>query len=257
MTADRWWHIPRPGPDPVARIICLPHAGGGPGGYAHWARRLGEIELVLIRLPGRESRYAETPYTRVGPLVADLFAALRPLLHREYVLYGHSLGAVIGYELAQLTIEAGVRPPKRLVVSGAEAPDSPARGRRQLHRLPDDELIGQLVALGGTPQALVENPSLMRLLVPTVRADLQAAETYTWAARPPLPVPLGAFYGQGDPLVESGSVARWRRHTSAAFELTALPGGHFLAPDEETTVLRALASALREPITHRIGGQEE
>ncbi|GLY22337.1 thioesterase domain-containing protein [Micromonospora sp. NBRC 101691] len=240
MTGNRWWQIPLARPDAPVRLICLPHAGGGPAGYAHWAGRLTGMEVTLVRPPGREARYAEPPYTRIGPLVTDLATALRPLLDDRYVLYGHSLGALVGYELLQHLRASGARLPDRLVVSGAEAPDVGRRAGHLLHRLPDDALIDRAAELGGTPPALLANRDLLRLLLPTLRADLEVAETYRWTARPALPVPVHAFHGRRDPLVTSEAAARWQAHTDSTFDLTTLPGGHFLDAAEESTLLAAI-----------------
>ncbi|MEU4570421.1 thioesterase domain-containing protein [Micromonospora sp. NPDC023956] len=239
MTGDRWWQIPVARPDARARLICLPHAGGGPAGYAHWAGQVTGMEVVLVRPPGREARYAEPPYTRIGPLVADLATALRPLLDGRYVLYGHSLGALVGYELLQHLRGSGGRLPDRLVVSGAEAPDVGRRAGHLLHHLPDDVLIDRAAELGGTPPALLANRDLLRLLLPTLRADLEVAETYRWTPRPALPVPIHVFHGRRDPLVTPEAAARWHAHTDVAFDLTPLPGGHFLDPVEESVLLAA------------------
>ncbi|OZV81796.1 hypothetical protein CA850_11690 [Micromonospora echinospora] len=249
MTADRWWQIPVARPDAPVRLICLPHAGGGPAGYAHWAGRITGMEVTLVRPPGREARYAEPPYRRIGPLVTDLATALRPLLDDRYVLYGHSLGALVGYELLQHLRAAGARLPDRLVVSGAEAPDVGRRAGHLLHRLPDDALIDRAAELGGTPPALLANRDLLRLLLPTLRADLEVAETYRWTARPTLPVPIHAFHGRRDPLVTREAAARWQAHTDSTFDLTTLPGGHFLDPAEES----ALFAAIDRPVAAGAG----
>jgi medium-chain acyl-[acyl-carrier-protein] hydrolase len=234
-----WWLAIRRVPRPRVRLVCLPWAGGAAAAFRPWAARLPpDVELWAAQLPGRGPRFGEPPVSRLGTLLDALEPALRPLADVPYALFGHSMGAIVAFELAA----RAVAPPAHLFVSAARAPGHPA-GRDDLHPLPDDELERRLAALGGMPEEIRRERELMALMLPTIRADLAALETWTSPPRPPLPVPITALGGLDD-AVPRAALEAWRERTTSAFALHLFPGGHFYLLEQEAALLEHLAGTL-------------
>ncbi|MEE1942547.1 alpha/beta fold hydrolase [Streptomyces sp. TRM 70361] len=214
------------------RLVCLPYAGGTPSAYRGWDGHLGDrVRVVPVLLPGRGLRLHEAPYTRMVPLAADLATALtahgitgRP---GGYALFGHSMGALLAYEVACVLRERGEPGPRHLFVSGSRAPH--LYGDRADHALADDGLrrfVRDLGGLGGTDPGGVGGAYLERRL-PVLRADLTVCDTYRWRPRGPLGCPMTAFSASDDPLAGPGEVEAWRAYTTGSFLRRHLPGGHF------------------------------
>ncbi|WP_405743472.1 alpha/beta fold hydrolase [Streptomyces sp. NBC_01525] len=244
-SAARWFHRPLPRPGARLRLVCLPCAGGGAAAFRTWPAALpDDVEVVAVRLPGRENRTAQPPYDRWPPLVAELGTALAEAVEPPYVLFGHSLGGMIGYEL---TVRPGPAPlPERLILAGCRAPHVPLLVPA-VHGLPDAAFAEGLRRLAGTPEEVLRNPALLALLTPMLRADLRLAETWPPAGTPPLPVALTTFGGAADPMAPPAAVAGWRRHAPLGVRAHRLPGGHFFPREHDAAFLRLLAGELRAP----------
>src|SRR5262245_53644991 len=160
---DRWFPSLRPGSDADVRLFCFPYAGGGASVYRGWAGCLpGSVDVCPVQLPGREARFREPPFARIGPLVEALAASIRPWLDRPFAFFGHSMGALIAFELSRrLQHEHGLQP-VRLFVSGCAAPQVQTE-REAIHALPADQFRQELRRLNGTPAAVLEDDELMEL----------------------------------------------------------------------------------------------
>ncbi|KQV13772.1 thioesterase II family protein [Kitasatospora sp. Root107] len=237
------WAIRAPGADPAARTLyCLPHGGGSAAEYVRWARDLRKVAVCAVQLPGRGSRLAEPPHTSMAELVRTLLAGLD--LTPPYVFFGHSLGALVAYELTQALREAERPLPERLILSSYPAPHLP-RERTLLHRLPDDELLTEVARMhGGIPDEVFANAELRRLAAVCVRADYRIVETYSWQPRPPLPVPITVLGGQQD-VVSTEQLAAWAEHTTEQpVQQRSFPGGHFYFRERQrAAVLRTVEAA--------------
>jgi len=233
-------------PATAVRLVGMPHPGGGASAYAWWADALPQwVEVAAVQLPGREDRIGEPPFQESPALVRSVADALQPFVDRPFALFGHSAGALLAFETArELHRIAGVRP-VALLVSGEAAPHLP-RDQAPLHTLPDDELGGQIGLRGGTPPELLANPELMELVLPTLRADLAAWETYEFVEGPRLTCPIVALAGADDPHVAVGAVDAWREHTTAEFRMHVLSGSHFYLADRREQVPEIVALELRE-----------
>lgn len=222
-------------------LYCFAHAGGGGSVYTGWRQRLaGRLEVRPVVLPGRESRRSEPALTEMAPLVAKLAAEITADSgNGRFVLFGHSLGAILAFEIAAALELAGGPVPAGLVVSGRRAPALPAR-QEPKHNLDEDQLVEHMSELGGTPPEVLENRTLLRLFLPTFRADLKLNETYRYRAGVRVGCPLSAYTGDADPLVTPDEVAAWRSVTSASFGLRVFAGGHFYLHDNPPPVLAAL-----------------
>jgi medium-chain acyl-[acyl-carrier-protein] hydrolase len=227
-------------------LFCFPYAGGGASIYRDWGRRLpGNIETCPVQLPGRETRFREPAFTRVEPLVEALAQSLRPKLDRPFAFFGHSLGALVAFELSRRLQHCHRLQPIRLFVSGCEAPQTRSPGK-SLHALPTAEFREELRRLHGTPTAVLENDELMELMLPTLRADFSLWETYVYAASPPLTCPIIALGGLGDDLVSRKELQAWDELTTGQFRLRMFPGDHFFLNSAQPLVTRILAQELME-----------
>lgn len=242
-TRTPWIQLPVPRPSARLRLYCAPYAGGGAGVYRSWPDDLDErIELRTVLLPGRERRFMEPALTSVEALADGLVPDLRETLDPPYALFGHSLGAALVFETA-LRLSAAGRPPVHVVVSGAHAPQLARRGP-EYHRLADAEFVSGIKGLGGTPPELTENAELLELLLPTLRADFTAAETYHQDGGRRLPCPITAIGGSDDPLVDRAGLEGWAALTSAACHVHELPGDHFFLATAQSAVIQIVNQEL-------------
>lgn len=240
------WLLRPPREDAIVRLFCLPYAGAGASAFGAWrAIAPPGCDVCAIQLPGRESRLAEPAARRVEQLVPMIVEALPDIATRPYALFGHSMGALIAYEL-ELQLEAAGHPPAdALFVSGAQPPHD--RGSHPpLSSLNRSELIPTLVAMEGLPQYVVEDDELRELVIPTIEADLELADAYR-GPREPTPVrsALYAFGGVDDARVEPSALEGWASYTEAEFAVETFPGGHFYLRDVPDRVVRAIATRLR------------
>lgn len=225
-------------------MFCFPCAGGGASAYRLWADLLPDsIELCAVQLPGRENRLNETPHRRIEGLISALADALEPQLERSYALFGHSMGALIAFELAHCLRRNRCAPPVQLFAASAPAPHLP-RFRAFLHRLPDAALVVSLRRLGGMPEWVVNEPELLALVLPTFRADLELWESYAYHPRPPLPYPISVFGGAADTTVKPFELAGWAQHTKQRFAMRFFSGTHFFVASEPHALIDAISSAL-------------
>lgn len=240
----------RPGARTRLRLFCFPYAGGGAGAFRGWSAALPpEVEVCPVYLPGRERRFREPGHTRLEPLVEELHEALLPHCGLPFACFGHSMGAVIAFELARL-LERGGTTPAWLFVSGRRAPQCPPE-REQIHALPDAEFVAKLRELEGTPEEILRDPEMMELVLPVLRTDFAISETYRYREGPPLACPVSALGGTRDAHVGRDDLLAWRDHTRGFFRLRLFPGGHFFLHALQADVLRAVADDLLRVLSSR------
>ncbi|WP_282697073.1 alpha/beta fold hydrolase [Streptomyces sp. CC208A] len=238
---SEWFRCYVPASENAARLICFPHAGGAASAYVTLARALApDIEVVSVQYPGRQDRRREPAVTDLR-LLAGLVTEAIGEPDRPYALFGHSMGAIVAHETARLLARRPVPAPLRLFLSGRGAP-SPLR--REAGPRDDAALLTEIRRLGGTDSALLDDPELLELAMPVLRADYAALGRYHWTGGPPLASPLSVLIGADDPLVTVGQAAAWREHTTASFELKVFPGGHFYLGDATDEVADVVSSAL-------------
>jgi medium-chain acyl-[acyl-carrier-protein] hydrolase len=184
------------------------------------------LEVMAVELPGHGSRRDEEPFTAVGPLVDALVPALLPELNKPFAIFGHSLGALIGYELARrLYTRVGLQP-RRLFVAGHCAPGC-KRSSKLVHKLPEEEFIAELRRLNGTPPDILADTELMSLALPQLRADFCMNETYEHVSSPLLSCPVSAYGAIADTEVSSEDISAWRSVTHGPFSSLLFEGDHF------------------------------
>lgn len=226
------------------RLFCLPFAGGGASAYRLWAAAVPSwIEVCPIQLPGREDRYREPAFTNLIGLSRALARELAPFLDKPFALFGHSLGALLAFETARALRQADAPSPRALFLAAYPAPHAP-QARAPIHHLPDAEFIEEMRRLQGTPDAVLENRELMEFVLPILRADFQACDTYACTPEPPLAGPFFVFGGTEDAEVGEAGLERWREQTAGSFDLQMLPGTHFFVQSQRDTLLAAIAAHL-------------
>ncbi len=205
-----------------ARLLCLPFAGGTSSAFNPWRACMpASIELCPIQLPGRQNRLAESPPEDLISLAETLSDVLQPLFDLPFAIFGHSMGALLGYELARrLRSRAGLSP-AHLIVSGSEAPQVPGAGRH-LEGVGDDELVER----AEIPGEIRENPEVLALVLPALRADIMMCARYVYEPGGVLDCPVSALGGHRDPQVPTTSLDKWQIHTTGAFERRVFPGEH-------------------------------
>jgi pyochelin biosynthesis protein PchC len=211
---------------PDLRVVCFPHSGGSAGTFGEWGEALPPgVQLVAIQYPGRADRFSEPPMDSAADMGAHAALGLLQLRPAPSVLFGHSLGALVAYEATLVLRDAGAQP-RRLCVSGSPAPRFAGGGRT--HLAPDEEFWASLCRLGGIDADIAGNIELRELLLPTLRSDVRASETYQpWLEATPLSCDVRCYQGAGDPLVDEAQLGAWAQVSSGPFTLRMRPGGHF------------------------------
>jgi medium-chain acyl-[acyl-carrier-protein] hydrolase len=243
-TGAGWASCAKRRPAARVRLYCFPYAGGGAAAYHPWAGRLpSDVELWSICLPGREQRLFEPAYTDLDALVGELRTALAgPLADSPVpaVFFGHSMGALLAFELARALRDRGDPEPAGLVLSArAGAHHAP---RRRLHALPEEEFVAAIRGFGAAPAEALSNPELRELCLPTLRADFTLAETYRYRPGRPLDCPLTTWAATDDHGATPDLVADWGEHTRGEVHHHTFEGGHFFL--REASVLDVLAQDL-------------
>lgn len=216
--------------------------------FQAWSTLLpDDIEICPVQLPGRENRLREKPFKAFPPLVEALAEGLAPYLTRPFAFFGHSMGAMVSFELTRLLRRRGAPQPEHLFVSAYRAPQI-LPPEPLLHTISDSALINALIRLDTKNRAVLENDELRQFLLPIIRADFTACETYTYRAEEPLSCSITAFGGLQDNRVNQAELDAWRLQTSRSFTLHMLPGGHFYLNSLEGTLFKILADGLRPHI---------
>jgi medium-chain acyl-[acyl-carrier-protein] hydrolase len=245
-----WLVSRKPNPRAVVRLFCFPYGGGGNSIFRAWQKSLPEaIEICPVQLPGRESRIKEPPFTELSPLVLAAAQALAPQLDKPFAFFGHSMGALVSFELARHLRRGGGPQPVHLFVSGRCSPQTlkePLAGD-----LPDSEFSEVLRRSNGTPEEVLENRELMELMLPVVRADFAVCNSYVYAPEPPFSFPITAFGGLEDRGVGRDCIEGWREHTTGPFVLRMLPGNHFFLNTSTGPLLEAISKELERDVRGR------
>ena len=242
---NRWFSAARPLVTPVMRLFCFPYAGGSAWVYQNWHKSLPpQVEVQCAHLPGRGPRIMEKPITQLSETVDYLVEAIEPLLDSPFCFFGHSMGGRIAFELARKLREKGLSLPKHLFISATPAPRSQIE-RKRLSDLPADEFLEQLKKFNGTPVDVLDNPELMALIEPILRADFEAVETWQYAEDELLDIPFTLYGGKEDPMVKYEHLDLWREETSANFQCRMFSGDHFFINENQQALLSDLSMSLQ------------
>jgi medium-chain acyl-[acyl-carrier-protein] hydrolase len=241
---NRWLVFTKPNPSANLRLFLFPYAGGTTLIFRKWHEALPtNVETCSIELPGRGSRLHEPAFATMPPLVEAIAQAISPYLDKPFAFFGHSMGAVISYELSRYLRRWQQVIPAQLFISGRRAPQIPDE-ELPTYNLPEPEFIEELRRLNGTPKAILEHPELLHLIMPQLRADFAVCQTYIYTPEAPLDCPISVFGGLEDHQVTRPTLEAWREQTTASFSLRMFPGDHFFLQTAVRTLLRILAEEL-------------
>ena len=248
-TPANWIIRPSPRADAQVRLFCFPFAGGGASAFKPWANALPDhFELCVIQMPGREERLAEPLMTDMSELVTALTQEIAPLTDRPFAFFGHSMGAIVAYEVACRLRDTGAGQLSRLFLSARAAPQLQQDGT-PLRHLDDEAFIDRLQKVyGAVPEAIRQSAELRDIFLPILRADVALLETHADTRPEPLPCPITAFGGANDPAISAGMLAGWQDRTSAGFAQCEFPGDHFYVNSERDAVIAAILDALKDAL---------
>lgn len=228
-------------PGARAGLFCFPHAGGAPGEYVRWADDLPGVQVWAVQFPGRATRWREPPFTRMAPLVGAVLESV-PFGGR-FALFGHSLGALVAYEVARALHARGGPRPVHLLVSGCPPP-SGVRVEAPIHGLSGRDLLAVIERRWGPlPPTVRRDPELLERTVGCFRSDLEVVETYRHLPGEPLDCPVTALAGSGDPVRDR--LDGWSAHTTGTFTRRVFPGGHFYFREQRAELLRVIDDSSR------------
>jgi pyochelin biosynthesis protein PchC len=241
---QRWlrrFNQARPG---TVRLACFPHAGGSAGAYRWLSDFLSpDVDVLCVQYPGRQDRAFEKPIDTIAALAAQISAALAAEPGGQLVTFGHSMGSIVAFEVARLIERRGTGP--QLTGLIASASSAPSRVRDEgIHKYGDEALLAELARLGGTEQSILSGKELWRLVLPAVRADYKAIETYQPATGGAVSAPIVVYTGSADQLHNADEIESWQRHTQSSCRFRRFRGGHFYMQDREPEVAQAVATDL-------------
>ncbi|MEW6405533.1 MAG: alpha/beta fold hydrolase [Chloroflexota bacterium] len=245
-SSSPWFVRSQLNPGAEARLFLFPHAGGGPSVFGKWLGKLPpHMEGYIAHYPGRGSRYPEPAIHYLPTLVEKLCEAIEPLLNKPFAFFGHSMGGLLAYELAQRL--RGQNLPQALFISACGAPHLPDP-HPPIHALPDSEFILSLQQLNSIPSELLDQPSVMQLFLPALRADSEAVETYHHIPGEPLDCPVIVFGGLEDPRVSRKHLEAWAAHTTSRFDTRYFPGDHFYLNAARDSIIEIIATELESSL---------
>ncbi|MGP3976068.1 thioesterase II family protein [Streptomyces sp. 8N114] len=241
--SDRWLRRLASAPGARARLICFPHAGGSASFFFPLRRSLPDtVEAYAVQYPGRQDRLGEPCLSSIDELADAVCEVLREEPGTPLVLFGHSMGAILAFEVARRRERSGAGSPLGLIVSGRRAPS--LTRTETVHQLDDAGLIDEIRRLSGTDDALLDDPDMREMILPALRADYRAIETYRKSPGPPLGCPLSVFVGDEDPRASPAEAEAWRDHTSGDVTFHVFSGGHFYLSDRPQEFADTLAHEL-------------
>ncbi len=243
---DTWVVTPKAIPDAGIRLICLPFAGGSATAFRDWLPYLPDVvELNAVEIPGRGHRLSEPLIRKIDLLVQAIGQGIKSYLDKPFVIFGHSMGALLGFELTHYLTDQLDAKPLHLFLSGRGAPDRPNR-EEPIHHLPEKTFIEKIRHYNGTPKQVLEHEELMQIMLPILRSDFEVCETYRYKEKPQLTVPLTVFGGLKDASATPDDLEAWSAFTSGPFARRMFPGDHFFILNEKMTLIQAILRDIKK-----------
>jgi medium-chain acyl-[acyl-carrier-protein] hydrolase len=239
----------------AARLYCLPHAGGTARIFHPWRKLLRtDIEIRTLEYPGHGSRLGEPLLGTIEEMARSAADQLTQDQGVPYALFGHSMGSLVAFETCRVLASRGAAMPSLLIACGHNGPRV-LRAAPPVHNSSHDTFVAHLRTLGATPPDVFNTPDLLELMLPILRSDFRACETYSAAERPPIPLPIAVYGGLGDKDTSRNALLAWQEETSGPCVVRMFPGGHFFITDcadhvvstLERDLIGALASERTSP----------
>jgi surfactin synthase thioesterase subunit len=238
-----WCRRYRPTRSATARLVCLPHAGGSATFYLPVAAALSpRVDVVAIQYPGRQDRRNERPIDDMAVLADQIHAILQRQPEMPLILFGHSMGAIVGFEVTR-RLEAAGHGPVRLVASGRRAPST--YRNETVHLRDDAGILAEIRKMSGTASSVLGDDEMMRAVLSALRADYRATETYTCPPDITVNCPITVMAGDNDPKTTVEEAKAWAQHTTGSFDLHVFAGGHFFLTDHAEAITKILDQYLR------------
>lgn len=237
------YRVARPGAK--MRLFCFPYAGGNAMVFRGWLRLFPDaIEICPLQYPGRGNRLCERPFTSVEPMAEDITQALIPLLDLPFAFFGHSMGAILAFEVTRELRKRRKALPFHLFLSAVRAPQFRSPDPH-VYDLAEPEFIEELGRLNGTPSEMLENTELMALMLPMLRADFAVSQTYAYVEKGgPLSCALSVYGGMDEPSFSTAELEGWREHTTGVFSMHIFQGDHFYLHHSETLLATTLLNEM-------------
>jgi surfactin synthase thioesterase subunit len=242
--ASRWVKGLRENPEAdTIRLFCFPFAGGGASAYTGWTAYFPHnIRVCPIQYPGREDRWGEPGFDTLESLVETMADDLAPHWHGRFAFLGHSFGALVAFELARVLHRRGLTTPARLFISAVRAPQLPPK--ESIHELPEQDFLDKLCEFNGMPDAVMQSPELLLVVLPIIRKDFRLFEQYRFQSAEPIPIPISVFGGLKDENVPVADLLAWSGQTSKAFRSRFLEGHHFFLFESQSKVVSYIVEDL-------------
>lgn len=251
--SPRWFRAFKPVTSPRMRLFCFPYGGSGPSIFREWPEHLpADIEVTGILYPGRESRVMEPLIDNIVAMAESLLPAIVPRLKQPFAFFGHSMGALVSFELTRLLSAKHNLAPEHLFMSAAGGPHIPTE--EPIHHLPDAEFLQALIQLNGMPQEVLQNTELLEYALPIIRNDFTACAEYRFIDGAAVKCPITAIGGANDPRVGPDHMEQWEQHAPGGFDLHMLPGDHFFIEPQQQKILTLISSALNGKPSAAIAG---
>jgi len=237
------------------KLLCFPYAGASAATFLKWRKYFTEVTIVTIDPPGRGSRLGEPLCNTIKEMVDDVKKLVAKAIDKdeEYAVYGHSMGALLVYELLHEFMETGFQMPVHVFLSGRNVPhrlvDEP------ITQFTDEEFVDKVVTIGGVEASFFEVPGLAKLFIPILRTDLGISEFYRFEKKPRLPVDVSFFFASDDTMVDKKHVLQWSDYIIGTFRMYYFTGGHFFMfkPEQEkrvTGIIQETLSSVEEYIPY-------
>ncbi|MER5358608.1 alpha/beta fold hydrolase [Streptomyces sp. NPDC002785] len=238
-----WMRRFHPAPESGVRLLCLPHAGGSAPFYFPMSKSLSPaVDVLCLQYPGRQDRRLDPGIDNIPDYADAIAAELKPWLDMPTAFFGHSMGAVLAYEVALRLERDGLPGPIALFASGRRAP---SRYREEnVHRRDDDGIVKEMQLLSGTDSRILGDEEILRMVLPAIRSDYTAIETYRSDAGAAVRAPITVFTGDNDPRTSLEEAEAWRAHTTGEFDIQVFPGGHFFLANHSEKIIEIISTRI-------------